>query len=86
MQLSPEEAAQVIGIAQEIVSLESSPGWKHFVKAAEALAKTHRSKAQSLKGVDHTAEVASSLIFSNGIEACLGLIEQQRSILKSLTN
>lgn len=85
MNLTPEQKSIVIGIAQEIVSLGETQGWKHFVQAAESFANSQLPRVDHVKGQEHAIEIASRAAFASGIRACVGLMQQKREELNSLT-
>lgn len=75
---------ELIGVAREVASLEQAPGWKHFVKLAEAFAANQTPHVSAVKGQEHAIEIASQLAFASGVRAAIGLIQQQKDILRSL--
>lgn len=82
-ELSDAERQQVVLIAEAIVSLEGHPGWEHFKKAAEELARISTPRPTHFNDQEST-ELASKLTFVSGIHACLGLMDKQKENLRTL--
>lgn len=82
LKVQKEEA---LSIAREIVALGEHSGWPHFVKAIEALAKTYTPMVERVTGPDHAVQIASQVAVASGLRKAIGLMEQQKENLKSLS-
>lgn len=81
--LSDTEKEMVRTIAQAIIQMESSEGWGHFVKSAEALIAQNTPRPTSFTTEDAT-KIASKAVFCSGIQACLDIVKTQKKLLTDL--
>lgn len=66
-----------------MTDLEDTDGWKVFVELSHNLMAANTPEISSFTQ-EEAAKYASQLVFISGIKRCLGLMDQQKGILKSL--
>ena len=86
MELNPQEKAKQISICESIAGLEQTEGWKHFVIAANSLAEANFPAGDYVGGQDAAIATASKVCFITGIKRCLGIMQQAKEQLKTLTD
>jgi hypothetical protein len=82
--LSNEDRERVIAIAQSIIDMSETPGFKHYARAVEALIDNMTPEVSEVPNGDAAIALASKLAFVSGMKRALKIPNQQKDILNNL--
>lgn len=82
-ELSAEEIAVSLAVAESIANLEKSEGWQNLVKAAEFLIQQKTPDISQFSAEEATL-IASKMAHVSGIKACLAIVKNSHKKIVDL--
>ena len=82
--MNEQQRSEALAIAQSLVNLSQSDGWRHYEKAIKALIEQETPRPKGFSP-DEATLIASQMSYLSGLQAALDLVESQKQLVKELS-